>query len=193
MNNLELLNANGLDESISNANGKFDYLNYDGENFSNGEGGVDAGQVKQFLKDNPDAVKKGAELLKGLAGKISEARKTGDIDVDSACKKPLLPKSFLNEGKWNTYEKCKTDIQQKKAAAVQKQREFELEKARLEAELASAQARTAESSAKMMPPPTTGSSDKFLGMPKAVGITVTIVGGLALIIGGILLVRKLRK
>lgn len=35
--------------------------------------------------------------------------------------------------------------------------------------------------------------DKFLGMPKTIGITVTIVGGLALIIGGILLVRKLKK
>jgi hypothetical protein len=36
-------------------------------------------------------------------------------------------------------------------------------------------------------------SDKFLGMPRKVGITVTIVGGLALIIGGILLVKKLKK
>ena len=35
--------------------------------------------------------------------------------------------------------------------------------------------------------------DKFLGMPKAVGITVTVVGGLALIVGGIFLVKKLRK
>lgn len=37
------------------------------------------------------------------------------------------------------------------------------------------------------------SSDKFLGMPKTIGITVTIVGGLALIVGGILLVKKLKK
>ena len=35
--------------------------------------------------------------------------------------------------------------------------------------------------------------DKFLGMPKAVGITVAVVGGLALVVGGIFLVRKLRK
>jgi hypothetical protein len=35
--------------------------------------------------------------------------------------------------------------------------------------------------------------DKFLGMPKAIGITVAIVGGLALIVGGIFLVKKLRK
>jgi hypothetical protein len=35
--------------------------------------------------------------------------------------------------------------------------------------------------------------DKFLGMPKAVGITVTVVGALALIVGGIFLVKKLRK
>jgi uncharacterized membrane protein len=38
-----------------------------------------------------------------------------------------------------------------------------------------------------------GGGDKFLGMPKAVGITVTVVGGLALIVGGIFLVKKLRK
>lgn len=35
--------------------------------------------------------------------------------------------------------------------------------------------------------------DKFLGMPKTVGITVAVVGGLALIVGGIFLVKKLRK
>ena len=34
---------------------------------------------------------------------------------------------------------------------------------------------------------------KFLGMPRKVGITVTIVGGLALLVGGILLVRKMKK
>ena len=40
---------------------------------------------------------------------------------------------------------------------------------------------------------TSENDDKFLGMPKAVGITVTVVGALALIIGGIFLVKKLRK
>ena len=34
---------------------------------------------------------------------------------------------------------------------------------------------------------------KFLGMPKAIGITVAVVGGLALVVGGIFLVKKLRK
>jgi hypothetical protein len=36
-------------------------------------------------------------------------------------------------------------------------------------------------------------NDKFLGMPKAIGITVAVVGGLALVVGGIFLVKKLRK
>ena len=35
--------------------------------------------------------------------------------------------------------------------------------------------------------------DTFLGMPKAIGITVAIVSGLALVVGGIFLVKKLRK
>ena len=35
--------------------------------------------------------------------------------------------------------------------------------------------------------------DKFLGMPKAVGITVVAVGGLALLIGGYFLIKKMRK
>lgn len=35
--------------------------------------------------------------------------------------------------------------------------------------------------------------DKFLGMPKAVGITVAVVGGLALIAGGIFIVKKMNK
>lgn len=34
---------------------------------------------------------------------------------------------------------------------------------------------------------------KFLGMPKPIGITVAVVGGLALIIGGFLLIQKLKK
>ena len=193
MNNLELSNANGLDESILNANGKFDYLNANGnnQNYYN----ISAGDVGGFLKDNPDAVKKGLDVLKGLTGKISEARKTGDASLDDACKKPVIPK-WIDSGRWKSYDTCVTDFNQRKAAAVQQQRDFELQKAKLEAELASAQARTAESNVKTSQQTTTpqsSGSGKFLGMPKAVGITVTIVGGLALLVGGIFLVRKLRK
>ena len=36
-------------------------------------------------------------------------------------------------------------------------------------------------------------SPKFLGMPKKVGVTVAIVGGLALLVGGFLLIRKINK
>jgi hypothetical protein len=35
--------------------------------------------------------------------------------------------------------------------------------------------------------------EKFLGMPKAVGITVVAVGGLALLVGGYFLIKKMRK
>lgn len=34
--------------------------------------------------------------------------------------------------------------------------------------------------------------DKFLGMPKTVGIAVTVVGGLAILVGGFFLIKKFR-
>lgn len=37
------------------------------------------------------------------------------------------------------------------------------------------------------------SGDKFLGMPRKVGITVAVVGGIALIIGGVMIARKMKK
>jgi uncharacterized membrane protein len=35
--------------------------------------------------------------------------------------------------------------------------------------------------------------EKFLGMPKKVGITVVVVGGLALLVGGYFLIKKMNK
>ena len=34
---------------------------------------------------------------------------------------------------------------------------------------------------------------KFLGMPRAVGITVAVVGGLALIVGGMAIIKKMNN
>ena len=41
----------------------------------------------------------------------------------------------------------------------------------------------------------TGDKDekKFLGMPRAVGITVAVVGGLALIVGGMAIIKKMNN
>lgn len=39
----------------------------------------------------------------------------------------------------------------------------------------------------------TGGDDTFLGMPKGVGIAVAVIGGLALVAGGIYLVKKMNK
>lgn len=38
-----------------------------------------------------------------------------------------------------------------------------------------------------------GTDDKFLGMPRKVGIAVAVIGGLALVVGGVMLVKKMRK
>ena len=70
------------------------------------------------------------------------------------CKKPLFPENPFNRSNWQAYRDCVTSEER------EKQRQFELQLAQK------------------------SESEKFLGMPKNVGIAVTIGGGL-LIIGTI--------
>jgi hypothetical protein len=105
----------------------------------------------------------------------------------SGCKKPSMGESFFNRGKWSRYKDCvknANDLAEKANAAERErteQQRLKVEQARLGLEQLKRSRENSES------------SDKFLGMPKAVGITVTVVGGLALIVVGIFLVKKLRK
>jgi hypothetical protein len=177
MVDLELLNANGLDESISNAVGN----NYssccgaNGENFSNGDAGEAAKKVGEFAKENPELVKQVATIGAGLIKKKSKSEI--EQKIKSVCgRKPIGVLSLGKAGKQRRekYQTCAQNV--------------------LKSE-------TKTETAPPPPPPPSGErlapekeeSGKFLGMPKAVGITVAVVGGLALIVGGIFLVKKLRK
>lgn len=94
------------------------------------------------------------------------------------------------KAKWDECAKKVQDSAEKKSQAeldaTIKLKEAEIN-AKMQETETNARLREAELGAK------TTEGDKFLGMPKAVGITVTVIGGLALIVGGIFLVKKLRK
>jgi hypothetical protein len=187
MNNLELSNIGGLDESICNAigmNNNLEYSNLINEDLLNGltentsllnaDGGGNTITPEQAAQIGKAAI----DIGKALAPKAD-----GD-----GCKKPVLPESFLNRGKWSTYKDCLRNAQEAKQAATKAEQDrIDLERERLERE------RLLQQSQQSQRASDDDGGDKFLGMPKAVGITVTVVGGLALIVGGIFLVKKLRK
>jgi hypothetical protein len=132
----------------------------------------------------------------------------------TGCKKPLALNplvSILTGGvsnltfkkKKKEYEECLANFKRKQAsdlaqaasassaavaAAEKAKKELEETKAQLEASKEGSGSGSGSNRSS-----DDGGGDKFLGMPKAVGITVTVVGGLALIVGGIFLVKKLRK
>ena len=184
MNNLELSNIEGLDESICNAigmNNNLEYSNLINEDLLNGltentsllsaDGGGNTITPEQAAQIGKTVI----DIGKALAPKADSA----------GCKKPVLPESFLNRGKWSTYKDCLRNAQEaKQAAAKAEQDRIDLERERLERERQQQSQQRGDDD---------GGGDKFLGMPKAVGITVTVVGALALIVGGIFLVKKLRK
>jgi hypothetical protein len=148
------------------------------------------------------AVAQGVGALAQGAGGIAQARATkeaskSDIQklIETSCggKRPkILPKK---KREWDDCAKRVQDEENKKNAEARKQ-ELELEKQKLQTQAQVAQSQVEQqrlASEQRLAGSDTGSGDKFLGMPKAVGITVAVVGGLALIVGGILIVRKLRK
>jgi hypothetical protein len=142
-------------------------------------------------------------LDENFLGGLFRNRKTKkEIRGITGCKKPVL-----NVGKKKKeYEKCLSDY---KSAQANKEKELEDAKRKLAssssssaAELAAAKKEleakeqellASKSAVSKTSEKTETEGDKFLGMPKAVGITVTVVGALALIVGGIFLVKKLRK
>jgi hypothetical protein len=163
MQNLELLNANGLDESILNTYSSC--CGIDGDDYSNGEG-ITPEQAKQAA----DLALKGAEIVKGL----KKPKTDFETELKAVCgRKPIKLLSLGKKGKEKVkkYEACAAKFNAQKNAP--------------------ASAPAPSPLIERLPAPK--EEEKFLGMPKAVGITVTIVGGLALLVGGFFLVKKLRK
>ena len=165
MNCPDLLNSEKLDESVSNLINE-SLLDGLTENTSllNATGYV-----------TPETIKAGTDLTTALVKATSSGRERRS---EGSCLRPALKESFLNRKKWEEYRKCKEE------QAKDEERARAIESERTEQErLALERARISQESG----------SVKFLGMPKAVGITVAVVGGLALVVGGIFLVKKLRK
>lgn len=174
---LEVSNIDALDESFSNA--------------------ISAEQVT-----------KGINLASGLISKIDSGRTTGQADIDAQCgKKPFCVEFFGNgcNTRKSKYNQCVSDAQRRKAEAPIKAQEFENEKARLLAELENIKLQKAQKlqqerlqqqqvlEQQRQQQKLIEESKKFLGMPKALGISVVVVGGLGLLVGGFFLVRKLAK
>ena len=187
--NLELSNIEGLDESICNAigmNNNLEYSNLINENLLDG-----LTENTVLLSADGDTYSNytptSADIQAGAALTSTIVQATASKPDASGCKKPSMGESFINRGKWSRYKDCvknANDLAEKANAAERErteQQRLKVEQARLGLEQLKRSRENSES------------SDKFLGMPKAVGITVTVVGALALIVGGIFLVKKLRK
>jgi hypothetical protein len=193
-NDLVLLNTEVLDESVSNAigspigagrgagrvsslpKGAGKYSGFTNESLLDGltenTSLLNADGYSNYV--TPEMVKASIDLTTTAvkAGSASKERR-----AEGSCVRPAMAESFINRKKWAEYNKCKEQ------QAKDDERAAQIESQRTERErIALERARIGESS-----------GDKFLGMPKAVGITVAVVGGLALVVGGIFLVKKLRK
>jgi len=178
--NFELSNADGLDESISNAIGidrNTGYVIYsdfccgaDGENYSNFK--VTPEQAKQAA----DLAGKGLQAIKGLKNPKTEF----ETQLKAVCgRKPVGIFNLGKKGKQRIrkYEECAAKFNAQKNAP---------------APSAPAPAPTPSAPTERMAAPQE-EKPKFLGMPKAVGITVAVVGGLALLVGSFFLIKKMSK
>ncbi len=153
-----------------------------------GDGEINAdGEDYSYITVTPEQAKMAADIGGKLLANIKSKPKTeSETQLKAACgRKPLFGKAKKKYQEcarkfMASNEKNKADIANANARA----KEAEAAAARASAEASAS--RTAE----RLPAPT---EDKFLGMPKAVGITVTIVGGLAILVGGFFLVKKMAK
>jgi hypothetical protein len=140
------------------------------------------------------AISRGVGFASKGVGKIAESSAKKDSRKDEVarliqfnCGKKR--KIWFSKSKKTKWEDCSRKVQEKYDLEKSKDRESNSELERQKTELEKQKAELG----KKEEIPNIQVSDKFLGMPKAVGITVAIVGGLTLIVGGIFLVKKLRK
>ena len=112
MINEDLLNADGLDLTTLKMTGdKF----YNGEpysayryyprdsKYSNNDGATSGGK----FKIDPELIKAGIGVATTFASGIAQNR------AGQVCKRPLLPESFINRGKWSSYKQCLAREQEK--------------------------------------------------------------------------------
>lgn len=134
-------------------------------------------------------------------GNIAQAKATKDASKLDIQKLVELNCGGKRRAIWGKKRKAKWDACAKKVQSEsEKKSQAELERsARLKQAEIDANLKATETGARLkeaeleLASRTAESGGKFLGMPKAVGITVAVVGGLALIVGGIFLVKKFRN
>lgn len=165
MQNLELSNASGLDDSILNT-----YSSCCGiDAYSNGDG-MTPEQKAELAKAGGQLA---AQLLKSKGSKTDLEKK-----IKAVCgRKPIGLFSMGKKGKKRIekYKSCadnvlKSENKPDTNLPSPPTPKISSEKAAMDKE-----------------------DDKFLGMPKGLGITVAVVGGLAILVGGFFLIKKFRN
>jgi hypothetical protein len=183
MINEDLLNADGLDLTTLKMTGdKF----YNGEPYSayryyprdsnyvysNNDGATSGGKTKI----DPELIKLGISTATAVASGIAQNR------AGQVCKRPLLPESFINRGKWSSYKQCLAREQEKVERAERERRETE-ERLRREAEERANKGK--DDGGGFVP-----DDDKILGMPKGLAIGLGVLLGVAVLGGGAYLILR---
>jgi hypothetical protein len=142
------------------------------------------------------AISRGVGLASKGVGKIAESSAKKDSRKDEVarliefnCGKKR--KIWFSKSKKTKWEDCSRKVQEKYDLEKSRDRESNIELERQKSELE--KQKSGLEKKEEISTENIQVSDKFLGMPKAIGITIAVVGGLALIVGGIFLVKKLRK
>jgi hypothetical protein len=189
MINEDLLNADGLDlttlkmtgDKFSNGEPYSAYRYYPRDSnyvYSNNDGATSGGK----FKIDPELIKAGIGVATTVASGIAQNR------AGQVCKKPLLPESFINRGKWSSYKQCLAREQEKVERAERAEREAE-ERRRAEQERLRREAEERANKGKddgggFVP------DDKILGMPKGLAIGLGVLLGVAVLGGGAYLILR---
>ena len=182
MINEDLLNADGLDlTTVKMTGNKFSngepysayrsyYPRYSSNLYSNNDGAT---------KIDPELIKLGIGVATTVASGITQNR------AGQVCKRPLLPESFINRGKWSAYKQCLAREQAKVERAereAEERRRAEQERLRREAE---DRASKGGGGGGFVP-----DDDKILGMPKGLAIGLGVLLGVAVLGGGAYLILR---
>lgn len=157
-------NSMGIQGGTSQKGGELFY-NTSNANYANAEGDKSGGS-----KVSPEMIQAGIATTTALISNISRNRAS-----QGSCKKPLLPESFYNHGKWNIYKDCLRAVEQKR------QDEIALAKAQAEARAREAEANAQAEANRRNSSTIDDSSDKILGMPKGLAIGIGVALGLAVV------------
>ncbi len=196
MINEDLLNANGLDLTTVKMTGdKFSngepYSAYRSKlikvgnryypQYSNNDGATASTTSGGGSKIDPELIKAGIATATAVASGIAQKR------AGQVCKKPLLPESFVNRGKWSAYKDC-LRIEREKAERAERERREAEERRRAEEERLRREAE--ERANANRGGGFTPEDDKILGMPKGLAIGLGIFLGVAVLGGGAYLILK---